>query len=365
MNTEQTTADEDIEGLGNEVDDVSLGGFSTDELHIRNETRTVHAVLRGIEKGSFVMNPDFQRDFVWSSDRQGKLVESVLMRIPLPVFYLAEDEEGRLLVVDGLQRLSTLQRFAKNELQLKSPSQKDLDGKYFRDLSPKMQSRFEDCNLIVYVIDAKVPEQVRLDIFDRVNSGISLTRQQMRNCLYMGPATRFLKEEVATQLFLGATGKSLQSKTMRDREFVNRFCAFQVLPIDEYDGDMDAFLAQALKTMNQLPENRLKKLSREFRAGLANNFEVFGSYAFRKHTKDQVSHSALNAALWDVMSTVLSQQAEEVVEAKASKIRSAFFGLLKDKEFVKSISEGTSQTKNVLYRFEAAQAAFQKAFKAK
>jgi hypothetical protein len=107
MNTQvMNFNDEEIEGLGRD-EDSGWGDYPIDTVLIRNENRTVHDVLRRIEKGSFVMDPDFQRDFIWPEDKQSKLIESVLMRIPLPVFYLAEDEQGRMIVVDGLQRLST------------------------------------------------------------------------------------------------------------------------------------------------------------------------------------------------------------------------------------------------------------------
>lgn len=366
MNThiKQATADENIEGLGNEDDDTSLGGYPIDTLLIRNENRTVHDVLRRIEKGSFVMDPDFQRDFIWKNDKQSKLIESVLMRIPLPVFYLGEDEEGRMVVVDGLQRLSTFRRFVNNELQLELPNQKELDTKFFRDLSPKMQNRVEDCNLILYVIDAKVPERARLDIFDRVNGGIPLTRQQMRNCLYMGAATRFLKEEATTDLFLKATGNSLPTQTMRDREFVNRFCAFQLLSIEEYRGDMDDFLALGLKKMNKLTENDLQKLRAQFRASLKNNLTVFDQHAFRKHKNGKTDRSVLNASLWDVMTTVLSDNSENVVEARAEKIRSAFFSLMKDESFITSITYGPNDVKKVRDRFAKAKTVFEEVFNA-
>jgi hypothetical protein len=363
MNKKQANTGEDIEGLGNEADD-ALGSYPIDTLLIRNENRTIHDVLRRIEKGSFVMNPDFQRDFIWPIDKQSKLIESVLMRIPLPVFYLGEDDQGRMIVVDGLQRLSTFRDFVNNEFPLKLPDQADLNKKYFKDLSHKMQNRIEDCNLILYIIDAKVPEQARLDIFDRVNGGIPLTRQQMRNCLYMGDATRFLKEEATTSLFLKATGKSLQTKTMRDREFVNRFCAFQLVPSKGYRGDMDDFLAQGLKAMNKLPHTDLLQLSVRFRTGLANNYKVFKQHAFRKHVDGQTDRNVLNASLWDVMSTVLSRHSENVVEARTNEIRSAFFGLMEDEAFISAITYGTNHTKNVLYRFKAAKTAFEEVFNA-
>ena len=153
------------------------------------------------------MDPDFQRDFIWPEDKQSKLIESVIMRIPLPVFYLAEDREGHMVVVDGLQRLTTFLRFLRGELKLKLPDREELNGKRFEDLVPKMRNRVEDCNLTFYTIDATVPERARLDIFERVNSGVPLTRQQMRNCLYRGRATEFLKEESRTEIFLEATGR--------------------------------------------------------------------------------------------------------------------------------------------------------------
>ncbi len=343
---------EEVEGLDHDEDD-SLGEYPIDTVLIRNENRTVHDVLRRIEKGSFVMDPDFQRDFIWEDDKQSKLIESVLMRIPLPVFYLSENEEGHMVVVDGLQRLSTFQRFVNKGFKLKLPKQLELHGKTFADLSAKMQNRVEDCNLTLYVIDAKVPQQALLDIFDRVNSGVPLTRQQMRNCLFSGRATRFMKEESNTNLFLQTTGQSLNRKNMRDREFINRFCAFQTLGLSKYKGDMDVFLADCLSNMNKMSSEDLKNLSSEFRTGLENNKVVFGRHAFRKHNEPNPGRkSVINASLWDVMSTGLSTFPESVVESKAGIIRHNFFGLMEDSDFLDSITLGTNQVNRVQQRFE-------------
>ncbi len=362
MNTQPIDSNpEEIEGLGGD-EDASWGDYPIDTVLIRNENRTVHDVLRRIQMGSFVMNPDFQRDFIWAEDTQSKLIESVLMRIPLPVFYLAEDDQGRMIVVDGLQRLSTFQRFVNNELRLKLPKQDELHRKQFQDLSAKLKNRVEDCNLILYVIDAKVPERARLDIFERVNSGVPLSRQQMRNSLYSGRATRFLKVEATTPLFLKATGSSLKTSTMRDREFVNRFCAFNLLPLDDYRGDMDDFLAQGLRRMNTFSQEALDSLSAKFRTSLANNFNVFGKHAFRKHDPGQESRGVLNASLWDVMSTGLSHFSESVVEAHADALRIAFHSLKEDAEFTKAITYGPNDMKKVRYRFKVAEAMFQEVF---
>ena len=359
MTTQQVDSEiEEPEGIWSGGDS-GLGEYPLDTMLIRNETRTVHDVLRRIEQDNFIMDPDFQRDFIWHPDKQSKLIESVLMRIPLPVFYIAENEDGKMVVVDGLQRLSTFRNFVNDGLPLRLPDQTELNGKRFADLSPKLQNRIEDCNLTLYVIDAKAPERARLDIFERVNGGAPLTRQQIRNALNVGPATRFLKEEATTPLFLKATGRSLNTAQMRDREFVNRFCGFHLLPRDDYRGEMDDFLALTLRHMNQLGSIELSKLSAELQTGLENNLTVFGEHAFRKHTESQTRRSVINASLWDVMSTGLSRFPRELVQSQAGHLGAAFYGLMKDDEFIASITYGTNDTRRVNRRFKAADAMFQ------
>ena len=344
---------EEIDGL--DLDDKgSWGDYPLDELLIRNDHRTVHEVLRRIEQGRYVMNPDFQRDFIWPEDKQSKLIESVIMRIPLPVFYTAEDSEGRMIVVDGLQRLSTFRRFVNDELRLRLVDREELNGKRFSDLPPRFQNRIEDCNLIFYIIDSKAPERARLDIFERVNGGVPLTRQQMRNCLFAGASTKFLRREADSDLFLKATGGSLNTKTMRDREFVNRFCAFDLLGAAAYRGDMDLFLANCLSRMNRMSESDLEQLSVRHRRGLSNNVTLFGRHAFRKRSQYAHRRSVINASLWDVMSTGLSRYPEETIESSAESLQSAIRDLLDDDEFVTAITYATNGTPRVQARFELA-----------
>ena len=353
----QPADDEEIEGL--DPDSGSWGDYPIDDLLIRHQNRTIHDVTRRIDQGSYVMDPDFQRDFIWPEDKQSRLIESVIMRIPLPVFYMAEDDEGRMVVVDGLQRLSTFSRFMRNELKLNLPDRPELHRKRFSDLPSKLQNRVEDCNLVFYIIDAKVQERARLDIFERVNSGETLTRQQMRNSLFMGPGTRFLKTESQTEIFLKATGKSLNSKKMRDREFVNRFCAFQLLDLDEYRGDMDKFLAECLRRMNRTDEAELSRLSAEFHRGLANNFMLFKHHAFRKHQPRQKRRGVLNASFWDVMSTGLSRHAQDTVKECSALLRRELFRLLADEEFNIAITYGPNDARKVRTRFRLAQEVFE------
>ena len=341
---------EDIEGH----EDGALGEYPIDTMLIRTQNRTVYDVLRRIDQKNFIMNPDFQRDFIWKDDKQSKLIESVLMQIPLPVFYIAENEDGRMVVVDGLQRLFTFENFVSGKLALQLPDQPTLHRKRFEELSPKLQNRIEDCNLTFYIIDSKAPERARLDIFERVNGGDPLTRQQMRNCLYMGQATQFLKEEAAKDLFKEATGGSLSVARMRDREFINRFCGFQLVSLDEYRGNMDDFLATTLTKMNKLGQSELRELSNQLRTSLSNNKYLFGRHSFRKHSAGagDERRRPISASLWDVMATGLSRYDESKVNAHVDEIKDAFYRLLDNQDFSDAITIGTNQTNKVKTRFE-------------
>ena len=362
------TVNEETEGLDTESKE--WGDYPLDDLLIRQENRTVFEVIRRIEKGSYIMDPDFQRDFIWPEDKQSKLIESVIMRIPLPVFYLAEDEEGRMIVVDGLQRLSTFCQFIQDDLRLRLPDRAEIDRLRFSDLPPRLKNRIEDCNLIFYIIDSKVPERARLDIFERVNGGVPLTRQQMRNSLFMGPATRFLKEASRTESFLSATQKSLDTKSMRDREFVNRFCAFRLLNVDEYRGDMDDFLAKSLRKMNEIAQDDLSRLSGELERSMKNNHLLFGRHAFSRsflpaYKDEGRTRRVLNASIWDVMSTGLSHYERDRVEKSADDLRESVCGLLQDEEFVAAITYSTNDSKRVRTRFDLARRKFQEVLDAR
>lgn len=339
------------------------GDYPLDELAIREEKRTTIDVVRRIEKERFVLDPDFQRGFVWGTEKQSRLIESILLRIPLPVFYVAEDSTGRLVVVDGRQRLTTLQSFLSNKLKLKLDDRPDLHGKRFSELDVRLQNRIEDCQLLFYIIEHKVPERARLDIFERVNGGEVLTRQQMRNAIYNGPATRFLAEEAATSLFIKATGGSLNEKKMQDREFVNRFCSFWLLPLESYKGDMDDWLARGLLELaTKMSDASRLEISSAFHRGLENNFEIFGKHAFRKHRAPEQQRSVINASLFDVMITGLARYPIATVRERATPLQQAFYLIMDDDRFIKSITYGPNTPKEVRHRFAVGKQMMQEVF---
>lgn len=344
---------EEPEGLDEE--DRSWGDYSMDEMDVRSDPRPLHEVMRHIAEKYCVLDPDFEHDLLWDEDKQSKLIESVMMRIPLPAFYAAEDDQGRKVVVDGLNRLATLHRFVQDRLELRLKNRPELDGLSYSALPPIFRRRIDLCTLIFYVIQYGTPERARLHLFERVNGEVRLTRQQMRNGLFMGPATQFLKEEAQTAVFEQATGGSLNAATMRDREFVNRFCAFRVLTPARYvRDDMDQFLADALRRMNDKSFD-LSALSGAFRRGLQNSLAAFGRHAFRKHEPSQPRRGVLNAPLWDVMATGLARYGEDRVQRNFQAVREGFHALLQNDDFDTAITHGPNEPEKVRCRFGAAE----------
>jgi hypothetical protein len=336
-----------------------------DAVFVRTETRTVQEVVKRIKAGRYQLDPDFQRDFVWPVDKQSRLIESCVMRIPLPVFYVAEAKDGRIAVVDGLQRLTTFNRFLTDEFGLLLKAGDDqpvhpLDGKKFSNLPLLLQERIEDTQLTLYILDAKAPERAKLDIFERVNSGVPLTRQQMRNCLFTGPATLWLKSACNSPEFLAASGRSLDRKSMRDREAINRFCGFYLLGEQNYfGGDMDAFLARALEKMHKGSVD-LEKLQADFLHSMRVNRYLFNEHAFRKslmHDRSYIARTVLNIALFDVCSVLFASISQQAIEKNAQALRKVFSVLLDDGTFNHAITYSTNSTRQVKIRFEMARTA--------
>jgi len=362
----QGTENEKIEGLEN-TESVGWGDYPLDSVFVRTEQRTVGDIVKRIKAERYILDPDFQRDFVWSPQQQSRLIESCLMRIPLPVFYVAEANDGRIIVVDGLQRLTTFSRYLKNEFPLSGlgdgraeTSQENVfTGKRFEDLPLNLQERVEDTQLTLYILDAKAPQRAKLDIFERVNSGTPLARQQMRNCLFNGAATRWLADASESKEFLAATGGSLNKKTMRDREAINRFCAFRLLGVEQYKGDMDDFLAKTLEKMNNFSSIELDNLNQAFLQSMWANHLLFDKHAFRKSLVDpdpSASRSVLNIALFDVCSVSFAELDKSIIQEKETLLQDVIKKLINDRvsdpNFSQVITISTNGLKQVRKRFD-------------
>ena len=340
------------EGL-DEYEPIELGDYPLDNLMIRTDKRSVFEVCRRIKNEIYILDPDFQRDFIWDETRQCRLIESAIMRIPLPVFYLAETAEGKIVVVDGLQRLSTFYRFLDNKLRLKGLEYtKALNGKRFSELNPKLQNRVEDTSLTLYLIDSQVPEQAKLDIFERVNSGQPLTKQQMRNCLYLGEATRWLASMAKSDEFRSATDNGLNWKTMRDRECINRFLAFYDCGLDGYTGNMDNFLRDMLRKKQVMGDMYWQKITSRFMLSMKISKRIFGYDAFRKPRGKEERRSVINVALFDVLSVLFAKHGDHIQPQHDDAIRQGLMALVGQDDYSDAISSATNDVNKVALRFK-------------
>ncbi len=352
--------DDEIEGLDS-TEEVAFNSYSLDSVFVRTEQRTLAEVVKRIEAGRYILDPEFQRDFVWAADRQSRLIESCLMRIPLPVFYVAEEPNGRIVVVDGLQRLTTFRMFLADKFALTGLATTDaltkhpLNGKYFSQLPINLRERVEDTQLTIYILDPRAPERAKLDIFDRVNSGVPLSRQQMRNSLYNGRATEWIRSAAASEAFLLATGNSLDVKSMRDREAINRFCAFYLLGYQGYrSGDMDGFLAQALTVMSEMSQSDLNVMHERFERSMLVNYLLFGEHSFRKSiTKgENAIRSKPNISFFDVASTYFALPWNaDAAEANPYEVRQRVSNVLCKNAFIEAITNSTNNKRSVERRF--------------
>ena len=346
----------DVEGLGSPEDEEGTP-YPLRDMMVRTEARTVSEVVKRINRSRYVMNPGFQRDYVWDDKQASKLIESCVMRIPLPVLYVAEGLDGRITVVDGLQRLTAFTRFLNDDLKLTGLGVgHPLEGLRFSDLSIDLRERVEDTQLTLYILDRSTPPRARLDIFDRVNSGAKLTRQQMRNALYYGPGTEWLARMALERSFLRVTAGTLSRKIMRDREVINRFAAFHLFGYESYTGgDMDGFLARAIEKMNEADEETLDSLRETFTASMGHNYDLFASHAFRKSLRERNSsarRTRINVSLFDVLSYACARIPARRIHRDGDEIRTGVYGLFDDEEFLDAITSGTNSTLRVFTRFE-------------
>lgn len=281
---------------------------------------TMHLKRLVEERKELVIDPDFQRNDVWSAKQSAELVESILMGIPIPTIYLFEMKDGTKQVVDGRQRISAILNFLNNKFSLKDLKiLPQCNGKTFSKLDFKMQGIFEDYQLSFYIIQPPTPERVKYDIFDRVNrGGTRLTNQEMRNALYKGHSTVMLKDLAASSVFLNATGRGISSKRMKDQYVILRSIAFYLLKKKqhevleqngeaiEYKSDIDDFLA---KTMIFLNEKASKELlvdcKNTFYRAMDNCYNVLGRDAFR-FDSESGNRRPINMPLFEVLMYVFS-----------------------------------------------------------
>ena len=349
-----------------QIDDLIHEPFDPAEIDVQTRSMTVDLLMSRLRRGALDLAADFQRTAgIWSEINQSRLIESLLLRIPLPTLYAAESGEESWAIVDGIQRLSTIARFIDPDVIGARPLRlrqleylQRYDGRYYAELPPALQTRINETELIIHLIRAGTPEPVKFNIFARINTGgRPLTRQELRHALIPGPARMILKELAETDAFLKATLRSVSPSRMADREMVLRFLAFRITPPEDYKrGDLDAFLRQAMKQVNSLPVEEIERLSAEFILSMEAASVIFGGYAFRKQFSGQDRRLPVNKALFEAISVNLAKMTRTELAAlqkKQDKVQEEFINLMDDGRFLQAISGGTGDVEKVRLRFAA------------
>jgi len=367
-NSSSIQGSEEEFGSGVELEDT--GGdesitkpFDPTLIRVESKQMTIDLLLTRIQEGELDLTPDFQRKSgIWKEGAQSRLIESVLIRIPLPALYMDATNEDRWLVVDGLQRLTTLKRFVLDQdLRLKGLEfLTPYNGKAFDELPRHLKRRIKETQVTVFLIEKGTPESVKFNIFKRINTGgLPLSGQEIRHALNQGQVTRFLSRLAQSKEFLTATDYGIRDDRMADRECVLRFLAFILNPYDEYrHNDLDTFLHEAMAEINNLPGTKLASLELKFCRSMSIAYRCFGKDAFRKIHPGQRGRSPINKALfetWSVNLEALDDMDVEKLLKRKSKLEIQFHELLQDRNFDNAISQGTGGATRVRTRFHCVQ----------
>lgn len=305
------------------------------------------------------MNTEFQRmGNLWKEEYQSRLIESLLVKIPLPAFYFDGSDDNKWKIVDGLQRICTLKNFIVDQtLRLTNLEYlKQYEGKGFDDLPPFLQGRIEETHITAYIINPGTPPQVKFNIFRRINTGgLVLTPQEIRHALNQGIAADFVKELAELDEFHQATDNAFKNKKrMEDKDFVTRFIAFYN-GYENYQPDLDSYLNKAMSHLSQLSATERETVKKDFVKAMKASFKIFGNDAFRKRYDPKDQRKPINKALFETWSVNLARQSAKdiaLLHIRKEELKDKFMEMMNtDKEFDKSVTSATGDLKAVERRF--------------
>lgn len=338
-----------------------------DEIDIKDDKYSVYEYLRKINRNMIILNPDFQRNLVWKPIQKSLFIESILMNLPVPPIYLKKESDGKYIVVDGLQRTTALQQFLNNEFALDNlRSLTKLNGCRFKDLDnvqDGLTARIEDRQLYFYIMLPSVPMRIVYDIFNRINTGgTQLTRQEIRNCVFPGPATKILKEISESNEFKMSIDNGIKPLRMKDREAILRCLAYIVQPDykTDYSGSLDLFLEKAMRLINKMNSLEIEELMRKALACFKLTRKVFGTQNFRIPT--DYTRGRINLA---VMETVFHcfYGINDISVTDIPAIKTSMAALLKDWDYNNAVVSSTGSISQVLTRFEKAHSILDKSIR--
>ena len=358
------TVDINIEAEEKEQDE-NTDNYPNLSIKIEQAQYSIFELKRKYDKDRICIDPDFQRNLVWTNKQKSELIESVIMQIPLPLIYLAENEDGKLVVVDGRQRLTTFFQFLDNEFRLKDLKiLPQINGMNFNELEEShLYSRYvtiiEDTQLVVQIIKYPTKDRVRFDIFDRVNrGGTPLNKQEMRNALYQGNATKLLDELSKMKSFKDATGGAISPKHMKDKYVILRALCFYLLwrgnILDknkkrmEYLSEMEELLGAGMNLFNKMDLNSIFLLKQLFDRTMTRAYQCLGKDGFRIPSNGKIRRP-ISMTLFETLFyyfTCFDKTSVSNLEMKKGVVE-----LLQDEEYLRSLQHSVDSSVNVKKRF--------------
>lgn len=364
VNTSAPFAGEsDESGLEREPEDPNQESkrppFDSSTIRVHTRHVMVTQLISRLDYKEIDLSPDFQRMIgIWNPKRRSRLIESLLLRIPIPLFYVAEDVNEHWSVVDGVQRISTIYDYIKNKFPLtRLEYRQDLNGMLHTELPRPMQRRISETSLVINVIQPGTPEEVMFNIFHRINTGGQpLNAQEIRHALVKGPVREYLRKLAKSDEFTKATAGSVGEQRMADRECVLRFLAFHIMPWEDYQAkSLDAYLVKAMKLVNSMSVDDRNTLKSEFCKSMSASFRIFGPDSFRKIGLSGGRKGPVNKSLLEAWSVQLARCSDDQIDRlvdRREKVRSRFEAVLKnDKEFEQSVSASTGSPSRIEKRF--------------
>lgn len=351
--------------------------YDPSKIEIQTSNPTINLLMSRLSNGMIDLAPDFQRRAgIWSDEQQSRLIESLLLRIPIPSFYAAElddsswSQDSSWAIVDGIQRLTAIARFIAPEalaqvaginagpLRLRGLEylREEFEGKGYTDLTGRLQIRLNETQVVVHVIRPGTPEAVKFNIFARINTGgLPLTRQEIRHALIPGPARELLSSLAESPEFVSATSSGVYSERMADREMVLRTLAFRLSPPDSFKAqDFDQFLALTMRQINRLSPEERTAHAEDFKRAMATAEQIFDGHAFRKLYPGQTRRSPVNKAIFETVAVNLAEltDAERAsLVASREMVIEGFQLLMTDRDFERAVSVGTGDRAKVVRRF--------------
>ncbi len=335
---------------GEEEDEDYIGGKQSDsgfipaDVSITPKNMMLGAMIERLENNEIVLDPDYQRNGnLWSKEEQSRLIESLMLKIPIPAFYFDGADEGNWIVIDGLQRLCTFRNYIvddKNPMKLCGLEYlKEFEGFTFKELPRQYMRRIRETSLMVYTVEKGTPDEVVYNIFKRINTGgLILTPQEIRHALYGGKSGnvgKFIKELAEIPEFKFATD-FIKKERLLDCEYITRYIAFTKFNYEElYQGNIDNYLIMAMKTMNSWDDIQKECVTNEFREIMAYSSQVLGRYVFRRIGKDG-RKGPLNKALfeaWCICFCELSAQDRNTLLSQKNELLNKFCELMDDDSF--------------------------------